>query len=133
MNLPLQSACNPDDEVEHILWALVGLTGPSSHAPLVLPMAVMRQWAKHLYDCGFRHHPELQKIMYLPPRGDANWVTGAAGEWVSVDTPLPPEQSAPDTSHLTRDEMLVVFDQLKNTLFPDGDAPDTNFASVSDD
>lgn len=125
-NFPLQSAADPTDPVQHVSWALVGLAGPTSHAPLVLPQAVLDKWAKHLYDCGFRHNPELQKIKYIPPAKDTNWVLGAAGEWVPIEQELTPEQSAPDISHLTFDEKAVLFAELARELVAEqpGDAPD---------
>lgn len=129
--LPLQAACNPNDEVEHVLWALVGLAGPSAHAPLVLPVEVLRKWAKHLYDCGFRHDPTLQKIKYIPPARDTNWVLGAAGKWVPIDQPLTPEQSAPDISHLTNDEKAVLFAALAAELNDPHEGPDQDMAGVT--
>lgn len=112
MSIPLQSACNPDDPEEHFLWATVGLAGPTSHAPLILPVAVGRKWSNHLHDCGFRHHPELQKIKYLPPPAGTNWVVGSAGRWVDINTPLTAEQTAPDISHLSDAEQLALLAQL---------------------
>lgn len=116
--IPLQSGCDPDNPEEHALWALVGLAGPNSHAPLILPEIVQREWSRHLHACGFRHHPELQTIKYVPPAKDTNWVLGAAGEWVDINTPLAPEQTAPDLSHLSDDEKIAVLRQLLTEFQP---------------
>jgi len=110
--LPLQTTCNPDAPDEHLLWALVGMAGPTSQAPLILPVDIMRKWSEHLYRAGFRHHPELQEIKYVPPTIGDNWVVGAAGEWVDINTPLPPETTAPDLSNLTPAEKQVLLDRL---------------------
>lgn len=122
--IPLQSSCDPADPAEHALWALTGLAGPSSHAPLILPVAVSRRWSRHLWDCGFRHHPELQNIKYIPPAAGTNWVVGAAGEWVDINTPLPPERTAPDISHLSDAEKLVLLAQLLVQFPPDEEVAD---------
>lgn len=114
--IPLQATCNPDNPEEHLLWALVGMAGPTSQAPLILPVDIMRQWSKHLYAAGFRHHPEHQTIKYVPPITGNNWVIGAAGDWVDINQPLPPETTAPDTSHLTPDEKQVLLDRLTKEM-----------------
>lgn len=126
MSIPLQSGCNPNDPEEHALWALTGLAGPNSQAPLILPVAVTKLWSKHLYDCGYRHHPELQKIKYIPPAAGTNWVVGAAGEWVDINTPLTPQQSAPDISHLSDEEQLVLLSQLIQRFQPPQEADNDN-------
>lgn len=112
-DLPLQSSCDPTDPSEHFLWALVGLAGPRN-APLILPPDIMRQWSKHLWECGFRHNPELQEIKFIPPVGvNVNWVQGVTGDWVDINTPLTPEQSAPDISHLSEGEKQVLLRRLQ--------------------
>lgn len=116
-SIPIQSGCNPNDPEEHALWAFTGLAGPNSHAPLILPVPVKRKWSKHFYDCGFRHHPELQKVKYIPPSRATNWVEGGAGEWVDINQPLTPEQTAPDISDLSEAEQLILLQDLL-TRFP---------------
>ena len=114
--VPLQPTCDPNDPEEHALWALVGMAGPTSQAPLILPVEIMRQWSKHLYLAGFRHHPDEQQIKYVPPVQGDNWIIGSAGKWVDMDTPLPPEVTAPDTSHLTMEEKQVLMQRLNKEL-----------------
>lgn len=83
--LPLQEDMNPDDPVEHVLWALVNMGGMMG-APLGVPVSVLRVWAKHLYDCGFRHDPGKQMVFYIPPsHGDG--LLSMGGEWVAADAP----------------------------------------------
>lgn len=113
MPLPLQSNCDPNDPEEHVLWATVGLPGPGKNAPLTVPPQTQREWSKHLYDCGFRHHPELQKIKYVPPPDEVSWIQGFAGMWVPIDTPLPPEVTAPDISGLSAGEEQVLWEKLE--------------------
>ena len=131
MALKLQQDCDMAKPEEHALWALTGLAGPSSHAPLIVPEAAKKKWAKQIYDAGFRHHPELQTIKYVPPRGNVDWVHGAAGRWVPVDEVLPPEDTAPDTSHLDHAEKLIMFQRLAAELFPQAPTGDTDIAKVN--
>lgn len=85
MGIPTQDNCRVDDPAEHVLWALVNIGGMIG-APLVMPKKVMEQWSKHLYRCGFRHHPELQEIFYEPPGEDATIWDGVAGRWVEAES-----------------------------------------------
>lgn len=116
--IPLQSAANMDDPREHVAWALVGLAGPQAHAPMILPLAVQGSWSEQLYKAGFRHHPELQEIKYVPPAKDTNWVMGAAGQWVDINEPLPAEVTAPDTSDLSLEEKQYLLASLAKELAP---------------
>lgn len=133
MSIPLKSTCSPDDPEEHVLWALVGLAGPNSHAPLILPAQVARKWSAHLYECGFRHHPDLQKIKYVPPSAGTDWVLGAAGKWVDINTPLTPDQTAPNTSHLSQAEKAALLANLQAELAQDAPRDDGDTAQVNDD
>lgn len=82
--IPLQDQMNLDDPEEYFLWALVNMDGMSG-APLILPEPVLRVWSKHLYDCGFRHHPELQQITYRPPVSGTSILEAGGGEWVPCE------------------------------------------------
>ncbi|MFC4126445.1 phage gene 29 protein family protein [Nocardia rhizosphaerae] len=94
MPLPLQHECNPNDPEDAFLWALVGLPGPRN-GPLLVPQQVLGKWSKHLWDLGFRHHPEEQTLEYHPadPAGE-HWLA-QSGNWVPVGTPRPVRESVP--------------------------------------
>lgn len=83
--IPLQQDMNPDDPVEHVLWALVNMGGLMG-APLGVPMPLLRTWAQHLYDCGFRHDPSKQVLFYSPP-ADGEGFLSMGGTWVQSETP----------------------------------------------
>lgn len=112
-----------EDPEEHILWALVNMAGAAG-APLLMPEPVMRSWARHLWDCGFRHHPELQMLFYRPPRAGASVLEAGAGEWVAADepgvNPVPPAAEDP-------------IDRLLDRLSPDQRAELARRAAGGDD
>lgn len=111
--IPLQQDCNPNDPEEHALWALVCLPGMENQAAMLLPPPTLKMWSKRLHQLGFRHNPDLQELKYVPPQGGEHWLDSAAGYWVPIDQPLPPEITAPDTSHLTDGELRVLGARLK--------------------
>lgn len=89
--IPLQENMDMDDPVEHVLWGLVNMGGLMG-APLGVPVQVLRVWAKHLYDCGFRHDQSKQMIFYAPPENGEGLLT-MGGEWVPASEPgVPPER-----------------------------------------
>lgn len=114
--LPLQNEVNPDNPREHAAWALVGLPGANTLAPLVLPVEIMEKWSEHLYKCGFRHHPELQEIVYVPPVNSPSWVSGAGGRWVRKGEELTEEELTPRVSELSDQEKRLLFNELKKEL-----------------
>ena len=120
--IPLQQDCNPDDPEEAVLWALVCLPGMEHQAAMLMPPQTLRHWSQRLHQLGFRHHPELQELKYLPPTGGEHWLDAAAGHWVPIDQPLPAEVTAPDTSHLSDAELRVLGARLKAQGYvPDAD------------
>lgn len=80
MSLPLQEQMNMADPEEHLLWALVGMAAEAG-APLIVPTQILRGWSKHLYECGFRHHPEEQQRWYHPPKTGDSIMEAGLGEW----------------------------------------------------
>lgn len=84
MSIPLQDDLNPSDPEEHVLWALVNINEDLG-APLLLPIENMRAWSKHLFQCGFRHHEDLQEKWFIPPSGDTPLYGAVGGKW--SDTP----------------------------------------------
>lgn len=101
MSLPTQDKANMASPEEHFVWALVGMA-PEAGAPLILPLPIMRQWSRHLWDCGFRHDPELQTIHYMPPNPNATVMEMTAGKW--VDGPPPQGEE--------KDEIDALIDNL---------------------
>lgn len=93
MPIPLQSTAT--DEVEVIMAALV-TPAPHVDAPIIFGhVDDMRAVAQHLHDFGLRHHPEEQRIWYVPPRPDASILEAGAGRWVEGPAPgVAPEEAA---------------------------------------
>ncbi|RAV34929.1 phage gene 29 protein family protein [Corynebacterium heidelbergense] len=89
MGIPLQHQMDMDKPEEHLLWGLVNIGGLAG-VPLLLDERFMRIWSKHLYRCGFRHHPELQELWYKPPTDDATLFQGIGGEWVESEPGVMP-------------------------------------------
>ena len=82
--VPLQQECNPDDPEEHLLWSYTKLPLKLvDGAYLVTMPEVLRKWSKQQYDAGFRHHPELQTIEFVPPPGGIT-MYGPPGEWLKT-------------------------------------------------
>lgn len=83
--VPLQQECNPDDPEEHLLWSYTKLPLKLvDGAYLVTMPEVLRKWSKQQYDAGFRHHPELQTIEFVPPPGGIT-MYGPPGEWLKTE------------------------------------------------
>lgn len=133
MSIPLQSDCDPTNPEEHFLWALVGLPGPGKHAPLMIPSVGLRPMSQRLWDLGYRHHPELQTLKFVPPASETSWIAGAAGRWAPIDEVLPAEVTAPDTSGLTMEEKRVVLERLEAELNPPTNTTTEDMAQVHHD
>lgn len=117
MSIPLQQNMDMTDPEEHALWALVNIGGDIG-APLLLPVEVMRHWSRHLYECGFRHHPDLQTRWYEPPTGEDSIWHGAGGKWVDhePDTSDPVGELVDKMSPAMKAELLA---RLKREDGPD--------------
>ncbi|MGW4371038.1 phage gene 29 protein family protein [Nocardia takedensis] len=108
MALPAQQDCDQDNPEDAFVWAFVGLPGPRN-GPMLVPQQQLRKWSRHLWELGFRHHPEHQELEYHPatPEGE-HWLF-QAGSWVPVGTPRPPstgELSVADLSAAERQELV---------------------------
>lgn len=112
MSIPLQQDLNMSDPEEMFLWMLVGMPGMEEQAPLMMPPQILRKVSKRLYDAGARWHPEEQTIKYVPPAGQEHWLAGSGGRWVPIDEKLPPEDTAPDISHLSLGEKRELVKKL---------------------
>ena len=94
-DFPTQETADPDDPAG-FAWVFAGLPHMQG-APLGMPIWYLRELSKRLWDAGFRHHPDLQKIKYRRPHaGMGVEMLSAAGEWVPIDEPDPTEQDAAD-------------------------------------
>lgn len=83
--VPLQQECNPDDPEEHLLWSYTKLPLKLVDGAYLVTMPdVLRKWSKQQYDAGFRHHPELQTIEFIPPPGGIT-MYGPPGEWLKTE------------------------------------------------
>lgn len=122
-DIPLQVECDPEDPEEMALWALICLPGLESQAAMLMPPQTLRGWSRRLHELGFRHHPEHQELKYVPPQGGEHWLDSASGRWVPIDQPLPPEVTAPDTSHLSDAELRVLGARLKAQGYVPPDEP----------
>lgn len=84
MSVPIdQSKADMADPEQHFAWGLSSFPVMADGTPMVLPVMSLPLVSRHLWDCGFRHHPELQTIRQV---FDANAALVSAGvRWVSVD------------------------------------------------
>lgn len=87
--IPTVDNCDLSSPEDFARWAFVCLPGTEhSGAPLLVGPEVLAMWSKHLWDCGFRYHPELKSKDYVPPEVDgytaldASFWMHSAGKWV---------------------------------------------------
>ncbi|WP_052280793.1 phage gene 29 protein family protein [Nocardia vulneris] len=110
--IPHQSECNMDDPEEHALWALV-CPPATGQTPILLPLFVAKNLAKALWNCGFRHHPELQTVKFQRPfRGQQHPMNGM-GRWVPIDTPEPDLPILPNLAEMTPHEVDDIVQQAR--------------------
>lgn len=95
MGLPLQSEMDMDNPREHFLWMFTKMLEKMG-AALLLPRPFLEELSQHIYDCGGRHHPELQEKWYEPPSPDAGTWDQMAGKWVD-HPPADPGSSSPES------------------------------------
>lgn len=121
MGLPLQHEMDMSDPRQHLLWALMKMNEQVS-APLILPLPAYEEQSQHLYDCGFRHHPELQTKTYRPPKPDASLWDGMAGEWVKHPPGEPPKDFEAAVSSAIGSMSPAMRAELKRQLTEGGDS-----------
>jgi hypothetical protein len=104
--------CDMDDPQEHFLWALMQIpVGPHEMMPILENTA--RTMSKHLWETGFRHHPQLQRKKYQRPlRGQQNHMNGLA-RWVDMDSEDPEPLMLPDIGSMTTEERDWMVAELK--------------------
>ncbi|MFG1790359.1 DUF2744 domain-containing protein [Nocardia sp. NPDC049149] len=112
MRLPTQQLCDMEKPDEHLLWALAQIA-MSPTQPMLLQESIARVISKHLYECGFRHHPEFQeKKLQVPHRGQQHMLNGSA-VWVPIDDDEPEPVVLPDVAAMTAHEQEHIINQLK--------------------
>lgn len=84
MGVPIdQSKADMGDPEQHVAWALSSFPVMGDGTPMVLPVLSLPFVSRHLWDCGFRHHPELQTIRQVVDTGAS--LASAGVRWVPVD------------------------------------------------
>lgn len=107
MGLPVQSEMDMERPEEHVLWALVKMNEKVS-APMLMPRIALEEQSKHLFECGFRHHPDLQQKWYVPASPSASSWEAMSGEWVDH----PPE----DQAGVARDAVARMSPAMREAL-----------------
>lgn len=128
MDIPLQQFANMEDPGEAAAWAFVALPNSEGSGPLLTPPSTYTKWSQRFWDAGFRHHPELQTVQYYPPAANHNWIMGSAGHWGPVGEPMSAEVTAPDISHLTQQEKIVLLQRLNDEI--SGTLDQSNYGGV---
>jgi hypothetical protein len=147
--IPSQQEANFQDPEEHFLWALRNLP-VAAGSGAITHVAILRGWAKHLWDCAFFHRDYLvsiadsdgninvkqlreQKIRFRPAvRGPYHSYNNAAG-WVEKNSPDPEPQNIQDVRKLTIQEQHVVADMLRETGVIKDQPPQWTPAAVIND
>lgn len=71
------------DPEQHFAWALASFPVMGDGTPMVLPVACLPIVSRFLWDCGFRHHPELQQVkQVLDPSAP---LQSAGVRWVPME------------------------------------------------
>lgn len=127
--IPEQENADLSKPEEHFVWALRNMPTIAGVGAVTHP-GFLRQWSKHLWDCGFAHRDylvgladengmihvsqlpkqriKLQKAM----RGPRN-LYNAAAHWVPAGTPDPPLVRLPDIRQLTPQENEAILAQYR--------------------
>lgn len=91
MTIPIdQRKADMSDPEQHLGWALSQFPIREDGTPMILPVFCLPHVSRHLWDCGFRHHPELQTIRQEASEDVA--LAQAGVRWVPADgapDPLP--------------------------------------------
>jgi hypothetical protein len=127
--IPSQDQADFNNPEEHVAWAL-HLMPTFAGVGAVTHPGFLRQWSRHLVECGFAHCGYLETladengmihVSKLPKqriklrkaiRGPRNQYNAAA-TWVPVDAPEPPRNRIPDISNLTLEENMAMLAQYR--------------------
>lgn len=112
---PMQADCDPENPDEHFLWAVTQI--PMGQEMMPVSPNLARAISNHLYQCGFRHNPELQtKKQQRPWRGQQHSMNGM-GRWVPMDAEEPEPVVLPNVSAMTNHERQLIVEELRNIGF----------------
>ncbi|MFE7797052.1 DUF2744 domain-containing protein [Nocardia sp. NPDC057440] len=110
---PQQKDCDPTDPEQHFLWALTQIPYNHQVTQPVQPR-IARVMSKHLYELGFRHHPQLQsKKLQMPYRGQQHTLNGMS-VWVPMDSEAPEPPPQHNVKAMTREEQEVLKKELED-------------------
>lgn len=110
MSIRTYDKCNMEDPSEHFLWAL-GLIPGIGSSPLIFPENYATAISEHLYELGYRHHPELQTKKYRRPYRGIQSSFNPAGNWVPIDDPDPEPVVLPNVGAYTTQENEAILAQ----------------------
>lgn len=110
---PKKDDCDAGDPQEHFLWALLHVQMGEFESMPIQP-ATARVMSKHLYELGFRHHPELQtKKLQMPIRGQQHPTNGLT-RWVPMDAKTPDPLRIPNVRRMNAEERELLHQELRN-------------------
>lgn len=100
-----QRKADMTDPGQHFGWALSQFPVRADGTPMILPVPCLPFVSKHLWDCGFRHQPELQTIRQEADEAVA--LSQAGVRWVPSDGAPDPVPTV-DLSSLSDAEAAAV-------------------------
>lgn len=109
---PTQDECDQEDKRQWAAWAIHHL--PLGQEGMTMQPHLVEAFCEHFWECGFRHHPELQtRKMQKPFRGQQH-TQNASARWVDMDKDDPEPVTLPDVAAMTPHEQQVIIDELKS-------------------
>jgi hypothetical protein len=134
--IPYQDDADLNNPEEHFAWALRNMPTFAGVGAVTHP-GFLRQWSKHLWECGFVHRdwllrladedgnipvgrlPKQQVKMQKAIRGPRNHYNNAA-VWVPYNSTEPPKMRLPDITQLTAEENAAMLEQYRSAgLLPE--------------
>ena len=101
-----QRKADMSDPEQHFAWALASFPVMADGTPMVLPVMCLPVVSRFLWECGFRHHPELQQVKQVV---DPNAALQSAGvRWVPVEDEEKVPAPSVDLSNLSDAEAAAV-------------------------
>lgn len=137
--IPSQHEADPHNPEEHFVWAMRNMPTFAGIGAVTHP-GFLRQWSKHLWECGFRHRDYLEELAddngiirvdQLPKqhielqgafRGPSHIYNNAA-RWVPVGAAQPPPTRLPDVRQMTDQEKHVMLRQFEQEGLLPGPLP----------